>query len=235
MRLTIHQPEHAPWLGFFHKLVRADTFVVLDNVQFRKNYFQNRNKIKVSDGWRWITVPVRFSINTLIKDVEIAEDRRWKKKWLDSVHFSYRKSKYFEQYFEDISCLIKRDYGKLIDLNLSLIKSLCGFLLINNNFVLASDLGIETKSSKMILDICRKMKATSYLSGISGKEYLHLREFEKENITVIFQEFHHPVYEQLYGAFEPCMSILDLLFNHGAKSIDIINGMGVPVMEELFT
>ena len=246
MRVTIHQPEHIPWLGFFHKIIKADQIILLDNVQFRKNYYQNRNKIRTADGWTWITVPVKHDSETLIKDVTIASDKRWRKKWIDSIYFSYKKAKYFDNYSEGLIGIINDHSCNLTNLNTSLIKILCKFLKIEVDFVLASTLGVEgkgkgkgkdkgkDKGSDLILNICRKTDAKVYHSGISGKDYLKTEDFADNGIKVIFQEFHHPIYKQQYEPFVSCMSIIDLLFNHGDKSLNVINGIGVDVMEEVF-
>lgn len=234
MRVTIHQPEHMPWLGFFHKIAKVDKLVILNNVQFSKNYFQNRNKVRTPEGWTWLTVPVNRSIETLIKDVTIAYDQRWKKKWLDTIYYTYKKTPYFDRYFEGLSNLINEGWGKLSDLNIALLSFLSAFLNIRTEFVLASELNVNGNGSNLLLNICSALGADSYLSGISGKEYLDLKKFQNADIEVIFQEFQHPIYKQMHEPFIPCMSVIDLLFNHGDKSLDIINGIGVPVMKEVF-
>lgn len=234
MRITIHQPEHLPWLGFFHKIAQVEKLVILDNVQFSKNYFQNRNKVRTPNGWTWIKVPVNRSIETSIKDVTIANDPRWKKKWLDTIYYNYKKTPYFDRYFERLSNLINKKWEKLSDLNITLLRHLSTFLNIQTEFVLVSELNVNGTGSDLLLNICKNIGADSYLSGISGKDYLKLKDFEEEKIAVEFQEFHHPVYKQLYKPFIPCMSIIDLLFNYGEKSLDIINGVGVSVIEEVF-
>lgn len=234
MTITIHQPEHIPWMGFFHKIYRVDTFVILDNVQFSKNYFQNRNKIRTKDGWQWVTVPVAKTLETLIKDVTIVANLRWKDKWCDSIYFSCKKAKFFNNYFAQICSTVQKEYDKLSDLNIDLIKLLCKFLNIKTKILLASELKENGKASALLLNICKALDAKAYLSGVSGREYLNLEDFKREGINVIFQEFHHPIYKQLYEPFIPCMSVIDLLFNYGDKSLDIINGVGIPVMEEVF-
>ena len=234
MRVTVHQPEHIPWPGFFHKIARADVFVVLDNVQFRKNYFQNRNKIRTPDGWAWITVPVHHSLHTLLQDVQISADERWKKKWLDSLYHAYCKAPYFDEYFPGLKNIINEPISSLSALNLSLIRELCRLLGIKTRFVLASGLGASGQGSELILSLCKKVNAKVYLSGVSGKDYLKLDDFSSAGIQVEFQEFHHPIYRQMHLPFMPCMSIVDLLFNYGKESLQIINGVGIPVMEELF-
>lgn len=234
MIVTIHQPEHMPWLGFFDKVSGADLFVILDNVQFRKNYFQNRNRIKTADGSSWITVPVNRSIETLINEVRIADDAGWKRRWWNTVYLAYKRSRYFDMYAGGLEEALAIDTGLLSELNINLIKCLLRFMGISTRVMLASELGAQGKGSDMLLDICRKVGADGYLSGVSGKEYLKMDDFSKEGIDVSFQEFHHPIYRQLHEPFMPCMSAIDLLFNYGSASLEAIKGVGVPVMEEIF-
>jgi hypothetical protein len=234
MRITIHQPEHIPWLGFFSKIIQADACVILDNVQFSKNYFQNRNKIRTHNGWNWVTVPVTRNLNTLIRDVVIADDKRWKKKWWQSIELAYKKSLYAELYLDSIYLEISKDWEKLSDLNCSFIKLLLNHLGIKTRLFMASDINTYGKGSDLILDICKYFEADTYLSGISGTNYLNLNDFHRSGINVEFQEFHHPIYTQMHQPFIPCMSVIDLLFNHGPSSRDIIQGIGVAVIEDVF-
>lgn len=235
--MTIHQPEHMPWLGFFDKVRQADTLVILDNVQFEKNYFQNRNKIRTQNGWAWITVPIaKARHDILIHEVKIApgkkgEGRNWK-----LIGSAYRKAPYFEKYAEDIGKIYLSEWGKLSDLNITLINYLLKVLGIERDVVIASKLGIQLGKggTEVNLNICRELNADTYLSGISGKDYLDEERFNKEGIKVIYQEFYHPIYKQVYEPFIPCMSVIDLLFNHGDKSLDVLAGIGVERMDTLF-
>lgn len=232
--ITIHQPEHIPWLGFFNKISKADVCVLLDNVQFRKNYFQNRNRIRTVQGSSWVTVPSNYSSGTLIKDVTIANDSRWKKKWWDTILMAYSKSRYAETYLDRFRMEIDKDWTNLSSLNISLINIINKFLDINVQFVLASELQVEGKGSDLILNICKKLDTNIYISGISGKDYLKPDDFKKENINIEFQIFNHPIYKQLYEPFIPCMSAIDLLCNYGSDSLNIINGINTQVMNRIF-
>jgi hypothetical protein len=230
--VTIHQPEHLPWLGFFHKISQADLFVILDSVQFRKNYFQNRNKIRTANGWTWLTVPVKRNINTLIKDVEIDNNQNWRKKCWNSIYFAYKKAPFFSEYSNILEKIYKRDWINLRELNIQLIKQFLSFLSLEPKILKSSEMDVHGKGSKLILNICKKVDADTYISGIFGKEYLKLSDFKEAGIEVIFQEFHHPIYKQLYEPFISGMSIIDLLFNHGPDSLGTIRGRGVPVMDK---
>jgi hypothetical protein len=236
MIITIHQPEHAPWLGFFHKINLADTYLVLDNVQYRRRYFQNRNKIRTKDGWQWIIVPLEKESRDelLIKDARIANEGKWKKDNLQSISQNYSKAPFFNEWWDVFSTVYSKDYTFLIDLNMSILKACFTYLGMTKKIVFASDLKAEGSKGDLIFSLSKAAQAEKYISGVSGKEYLDLEKFRVQGIAVDFQEFHHPIYRQLHEPFLPCLSIIDLLFNYGPKSLSIINGVGVPVMEEIF-
>ncbi|MDD5108769.1 MAG: WbqC family protein [Candidatus Omnitrophica bacterium] len=237
MIVTIHQPEHLPWLGFFHKLNMAETYVVLDNVQYRRRYFQNRNKIRTKNGWKWIGISLikEARDNLLIKDVKIfKEDIEWRSDNLKTVHQSYSKAKYFDFFWPEFQKIYSSDYDHLIDLNIAFIKLILKKLGIVREVILASQLNVDGEKGDLIFNITKTLNAKTYVSGISGKDYLDMKKFSENGIKVIIQEFHHPVYSQLLTPFLPCMSVIDLLFNYGPGSLDIINGIGVPILEEVF-
>lgn len=224
-----------PWLGFFHKINMADVYVVLDNVKYKKLYFENRNKIRTNDGWRWITIPLRrHSDDTFIKDIFIHRDLKQKKKRLNIIWQCYNKAEYFEFYWSKFEAIYSKDYNLLLDLNLELINYFLKSLNIHTKIIFASDLDVTGTKSELNFNICKALGANTYISGISGRDYLDIQKFYNNGIEVVFQEFHHPIYKQLHEPFIPCMSVIDLLFNHGEKSLDIINGVGVPVMDKVF-
>ena len=216
--VTIHQPEHLPYLGFFSKCSRADTVVLLDNVAFEKNYFQNRNRIYGSQGYQWITVPV-VSGTSNISDVLIAPEfhQSVKRKNLERIRQAYSKAPYFREYFPDIEKLYGYEYTHLIDLNCSLLAHLFRVLGLSCRMAYASRLNVEGSKTDLLVDICQRTQADRYLSGPSGKDYL---ELEKFSMPVAFHEFAHPEYPQ-HGKrrFLPDMSIIDALFNIGPNGI----------------
>lgn len=237
MKIAIHQPEHLPWLGFFHKINMADIFVVLDNVQYRRRYFQNRNKIRTKSGELYITVPVvRANRDALlIKEVRIfRNDLKWKRKNIESIFNAYSKAKYFNDYADKIREIYLRDYELLINMNLEFIKYLMQVLRIKTEIILSSSLKVNGRKENLIMNICKELKADTYISGISGKNYLNTQDFKEAGIKLIYQEFHHPIYKQLYEPFLSCMSVIDLLFNYGDKSLSVMNGTDVAVMEKVF-
>lgn len=238
MVVTIHQPEHLPWLGFFDKIRQADVFVMLDHVQYRKNYFQNRNKIRAANGALWLTVPVLTKGNSEqpINEVQINNQGspRWREKCLASLIQHYRNTEfwsYHEQFFER---LYKTNWTRLVEINEAAIQYLLNAFSIDVKIVKSSEMNVEGQRVDLLLDICRRVGANTYLSGVSGKEYLDRKTFADAGVEVQFQEFHHPIYRQAYEPFLPCMSSIDLLLNYGPASLEVIAGHGVETMADVF-
>lgn len=224
-KISIHQPEHLPWLGFIHKVMSVDEFVLLDNVQFEKNYFQNRNKIRTNNGWQWLTVPIKkFKLGQKINEIEISYNQNWQSRNINGIRENYSKSRYFGEYFPEFEEIYQSKFKFLKDLNIELIKFLLKSLKINSKLHISSKLLNNTgeRGTSVILNISKKLKADIYLSGIFGKTYLNIPKFNQANIKVEFQNFKHPIYKQLYEPFIPEMSSIDLLFNYGPESLSII-------------
>lgn len=220
MVLTIHQPEHLPWLGFYNKMFTADKFVILDGVQFRKNYFQNRNQIMGTNGRQWLTVPVELSGNSSerICDIKIANlmNPKWKEKYLRTIEFSYKRHPFFNSIYSDFSKILLKNHVLLADLNYDIIQFFCDKLAIHPQFVKSSQLDAKGLKTDLILNICKEMNADTYVAGPSGRDYLNLIDFKEAGIKVVFNDFVHPVYNQKgEDEFIPYLSVLDLLMNVG--------------------
>ena len=220
--VSIHQPVYLPWLGFFKKIMVSDVFVFLDDVQYEKNGVQNRNKIRTNEGDIWLTVPVNVKSTTLLKDVKIDYSTNWQKKHSKSIYLNYSKTKFFDNYWNEFDEFYQKKFDRLMELNLEIIEFLMKKFNIKTEIVLSSELGISEKGSERILKICKSLDADSYLSGIGGKEYLKLDSFKNNNINVNFQNFQHPIYNQVYHPFYPNMSAIDLLYNEGDNSERIL-------------
>lgn len=226
MILAAHQPQFAPWLGFFDKLDRADVFVLLDNVQFKKNEWQNRNRIKGAGGAQWLTVPVSFRLGQRINEVAISHRQNWPRRQLASLRSCYGRAAHFEPVlarYEDLLC--GRRWEGISELNVALLGALTRCLRISTRVVLASELdGRHEDPDLRLIGLCRELQADTYLAGAGGRAYMNLERYRTAGIRVIFQEYHHPVYPQLFGGFEPALSVLDLLFNCGPRSLNVIRG-----------
>lgn len=227
-KVCIHQPEHLPWLGFLHKVISVDEFVFLDNVQYEKNYFQNRAKIRTREGWNYITVPVKkFHSTQKICEMEISYTNDWQLSNANKLILNYSKTNFFDDYYPDFEKCYTKKFLLLRDFNMVLINYLLEKYNIDTKIFLASDLIKNEnwgKGTEMLLNICKNRNADMYLSGQFGKNYLDLSKFEKENIRVEFQKFEYPVYKQKFEPFIPNMSSIDLLFNYGEDSLKILKG-----------
>lgn len=222
--ISIQQPEFLPWIGFFNKVVNVDEVVILDNVQFKKRYFENRIKIRNYSSWQWITVPVKTKGKYLqkISEVEIDNTKNWQENCLRTIELNYKKAPYFSRYFPAIEKLFKKRKKGLSEFNIDAIKALCKLLGLEANFYLASNLKTKGSGSQLILDICKRMKTKGYLSGKFGRDYLAEKDFRNNSVEVFYQNFKHPEYIQFHGKFIEGLSVIDLLFNEGDKSLQII-------------
>ncbi len=224
MILTAHQPVYLPWLGLFHKISLAETFVYFDQVQYLPKDWMNRNKIRTKDGSILLTVPVlRKGYRDLkTSEIEINNSINWQKKHLRSISLNYKKSPYFENYIPFFEDVYSRKWEFLGDLNEYMLKWFLDELGIKVNFLNAKNFKFQGEKSSLILNMCKKLDASTYIFGTLGKDYANVHEFEKNNIKLIFQDYNHPKYSQLYNEFVSHLSVIDLLFNHGPKSLEII-------------
>lgn len=227
MQVAIHQPEFLPWLGFFYKMALADKYVVFDHVQFKKRYFENRNRIvSPKKEISYISVPVKTKgrYTQSICDVEIDNTQRWKDKLLKKIQHFYSKAAYFKEYYEDLYSLINvKEYNYLLELNVAIISYFRRHIGISTPMVYSSEFDVDSyKGSDLILQLCILNKAKVYLCGISGRNYLNLKDFKDNNIKIQWMDYKSPAYSQLCEGFVPNMSTLDLLFNHGKNSLKIL-------------
>jgi hypothetical protein len=220
--VCIRQPGYLPYIGFFKKIQSSDIFIYLDDTKFVEHGWDNRNKIKIDKGSMWLTVPIKRDSMQLLKDVLIANNESWKVKHLKSIKINYTKSPFFNDYWNDFSDIFQKDWNKLIDLNLNLIEYFNQKLEIITKTIRSSELQINSSGTKRLIEICQNVGATTYLSGILGKEYLDENLFKDAGIKIIYENFIHPIYKQLGNDFLPNMSIIDLLFNEGPNSGEII-------------
>ncbi|MDI6757369.1 MAG: WbqC family protein [Endomicrobiia bacterium] len=224
MRVAVHQPQYIPWLGYFHKMASCDLFVFLDDVQYKKREFQNRNKIRAPDGSLWLTVPVvtKGLYEQKISNVEIDNSRGWRAEHLKSIETNYARAPYAARYLEYFENLYNTPHRRLSDLNLETIRFIAGEFGVKTPSRFASEFGLVSASTRRIVDICLKLGADEYLSGAGGRDYLDEKLFEENGIRLVYQEFVHPVYHQVFGGFEPYMSAIDIIFNEGAHARDYI-------------
>ena len=221
MRITaIHQPDFIPYLGFFHRLVLADYFIVLDHVQFVKsnNSWTHRDKIKTRNGAKWLTISVeKPNRSTAINQVKLSNQTKWRNDHINLIRENYRNSLYFKEVFPDIVQLYSQKTDSLISFNFTLLEWVMKVLNIKINIVFSSRLNPSGQKNDLLVDLLNKINSTHYLSGIGAKNYFNPLPFKKNNIEVIWQKFSPPRYTQINGDFIENLSIIDLLFNCGQK------------------
>ena len=225
MVVSIHQPNYIPWLGFFNKILLSDTYVVFDDVQFpRGKDYANRNQIKTNNGKMWLTVPVIGKSDLKPwNQIEINKNG-WVNKHLSNIESFYKKTPYFNEYYPEIKNIYLKDHNLLIDLTLDLIKHFLKILDKEVKIVLSSDIKTDLKGLDKILYILKNLNATKYISGDGdgSKRYIDEKLFSNQGIELVWQNYKHPIYKQQFNEFIPYMSILDLLFNEGPNSKNII-------------
>lgn len=218
--VAIHQPAYLPWLGYLARIAACDAFVFLDTVQFEKNSFTNRNRIKTANGPQWLTVPVLGHGHTTKPMNELAIDNRqdWRKKHLRSVEQNYSRAPWFKQNFSRLAKLYSEPTDRLADLCFSQLQFWLAEFEITTPVVRASSLPVTGQKSGLVLALCEHLGASRYLSGPMGRDYLELGEFARRGIAVDFDEFVHPAYPQLYGDFVPALSVVDYWMNCGREA-----------------
>jgi hypothetical protein len=226
MKLAVHQPQYLPWSGYFHKLAQCGTFVFLDNVQYKKREFQNRNKILTSTGPLWLTVPVKTKgkYTQLLNEVEIDNSENWRKDHFESLRSNYAKAPFFKEHEAFFASVYAKEWVRLVDLNVFIILYIISYLEIPVKVLFASALATEGVKTGRLISLCKKTDASVYLSGRGAKVYLEETKFQEAGIVLEYQNYEPSVYPQLVPGFVPYLSVIDLLFNKGKDSIFIIKG-----------
>lgn len=219
MRVAIHQPQFLPWLGYLDKVDRADLFVLLDSVQFKKNEWQNRNRIRTAQGWQWVTVPVLHHFGQRIAEVRINEKTGWRAKHLRALELHYARAAHREPVLRGLRALYDRPWDRLADLNIAVLRWLLGEFGITTPLRLSSEMNLPEEPTERLVAICRTVGATRYLAGAGSSAYMDFGKFEAAGIPVDMQEFRHPVYRQCYEPFVPGLSAIDLLLTCGGQSL----------------
>lgn len=224
MVIAIIQPNFLPWLGYFEQMARADLFVYLDDVQYTRKDWRNRNRLKSPTGVKVVTVPVKKheAFRTLINEIRIA-DQPWRCKLLQQMESWYGDAKYWNKVFPLLQEVIEKDWEFMVDLNYALNKTIAGMLNITTPCRLSSDIPDKAADkNQKIIDICRHHGATILYDGQSAKNFLDIDLFNKHGVKVVLQDYFHTPYLQLWGDFVSHLSAVDLLMNCGDDSREIL-------------
>jgi hypothetical protein len=224
MILTAHQPTYLPWLGTFHKILLADMFCFFDISQYQKKEWDNRNKIYTHNGELMLSVPTKSQkhFEKTIGEIEVNNETNWAEKQYKSIFLNYKNHPFFENhkpFLEDM--YLNHRWNKLVDLNVYFFKYVLKLLDQNIPIVIASNYDFQGQKSDLVLDMCQKLGASTYIFGGEGKNYADKASFNDANIDLIFQEYNHPLYMQYRNKkkFISHLSILDLIMNYDKKDV----------------
>jgi hypothetical protein len=218
--VAAHQPNFAPWLGFFDKMLHADVLVLLDSVQFTKRGYQNRTRIKSSSGPHWLTVPVvtKGRYDQMTCDVEIDETADWRRVHMRTLRSALAKAPHSDALFECLEPVYAQSgRRRLVEVTTELIGEIVKRLEIPTRLVTLSDLDCEGSGSRLMLNLTRAVGGDVYLSGTTGRTYLEPDMFDEAGVELRYHEFVPFEYPQLHGPFVPGLSCLDYLANVGFR------------------
>ena len=182
--MSAHQPAYLPWLGYFDKIKRSDIFIFLDTVQYEKNSYTNRNKIKTQNGSLWLSIPVVKTnhFDKIMTEMPIDNKSNWQRKHLNSIQMSYSKAIHFKELFPQLQELYKKNYDNIVDITWEHLMFWLKVLNINTKIIKSSSLNITSKKSDLVYDLCTAVGADYYISGALGKDYLEVEKFKRAHI-----------------------------------------------------
>jgi len=235
MKAVVLQPMYLPWMGYFGMIDQADTFVFYDDVQFSRDSWQQRNKIKVpesSGGTKWLKVPVVENFGQEIQEVRINNSQDWSTEhWSllkqaygsDPIPFGPDEAAYFNEYRDLFNYIYTNNWDYLRELNIELIKKITDKLNLSKpEYIFSSELNTDGSGTKKLINVLDCIGADEYISGPGAKDYLDTNKMCKNNIELYWHDFTHPEYQQLYNGFISHLSIVDVMFNVGHKTTELI-------------
>ncbi len=222
MRVAIHQPNYAPWCGFFAKMHACNVFVFYDNAQMTKNSYINRCLINNQCRQAWLSVPVRFNLGDKINQVIIA-DERWKNKHIQTIRSVYGRTPFFKEVFGLIEPIYLNAGDSLALTNMNIIREIANYLGLSCRFELSSSFSSDKTSDDRLIDICHELGAVTYISGKGGDNYQDHFKFKMAGINLEVKTYKPIPYDQKTDLFMPGLSIMDALFNLGKSTINLMN------------
>jgi WbqC-like protein family len=230
VRLAAVQSNYIPWKGYFDVINQVDEFVFLDEVQYTRRDWRNRNKVKVHGSVQWLTIPVEVKgrYHQRIDETRIADDA-WATKHFETLVHAYRRAPYFDETVGLLEPLYRRhaDTEMLTDVNTDFIAAICGHLGIRTRLSRSTDHATSDERSARLLDLCRALGANEYLSGPAAREYLDVKSFAAAGVRVLWADYSgYPEYPQLGGEFEHGVSVVDLIFNTGPTAREHMKSFG---------
>ena len=223
MRVAAIQSSFIPWSGYFDFIASVDLFVIYDDVQYSSGSWRNRNRIKTISGTNWLTVPVkRKNLNQKIVDVEIDYSRPWQRKHSGAWSESYHSAPHFVAAMGLLEKYLTEPYETISQLNVSLIHRLCDYLGLTTPLIHSSNLDLQGHKTDRLIDLLKKLNATTYLSGPSADAYLEKEAFLRNDIQLEYKSYDYAPYPQLLGGFIGEVTVLDLIANCGPDAQQLI-------------
>jgi hypothetical protein len=219
MKVSILQSNYIPWKGYFDIIAKSDVFIIYDEVQFTRRDWRNRNLIKTKEGLKWLTIPViQDNYYQKIFNTKVLPSN-WVKKHKSTLQTNYGKSPYFKDYKDFIFEIYDTPHESLNEINKAFIEKICKILEIKTKIIDSRELNLEGDKNQRLIDACKKLNATKYISGPAAKEYIDEKLFNENNLEIIWMDYsNYKEYKQLYPPFEHCVSVLDLIFNEGPNA-----------------
>jgi hypothetical protein len=236
MRLGALQPGYLPWLGFFDQIVRCDAFILYDDLPYAKDSWRNRNRIRTPQGWCWLTVPVvnKEMSHKTIREIEVSAHGNWRRDHWRTIKTYYARAPYYQAHEAFFAHLYEKVWRYLVDLDLEITFYLLRELQLGTKILRSSEAGLEAEHLRTkqagkdptgrVAFLCSRLGADRFLEGALGRDFMEPARLEPFGITLEFHAYQHPYYQQLFGGFIPYLSVIDLLFNHGPDSLDILTG-----------
>jgi len=240
MIVAAHQPHYMPWLGYLDKIARADLFVVMDDLQFEAQNFQNRQRIKLGGGAAWLTVPVhrgqtdRICDKTIISSSNPRHD--WPRRHWETLRINYGRAPFFSDHADELHDVYTRRWENLVDLDRHMLTLAMRWLDIRTPIVSSSQLMLSGHKTARILDMCTKLRAKTYYTGAGGStDYLDVDQLARAGVAVEWQRFVHPTYQQRHprAGFSSHLGFLDLVLNCGPASRELLLGPAVEQIREV--
>jgi len=220
---AILQSNYIPWRGYFDLIRRVDVFVLYDCVQYTKDDWRNRNRIKTPAGSRWLTIPVATSgrFGQTVDQVEVATEA-WVERHIATIRDNYDGAAGWEAQGAWLVETLREAARsrRLSQINEWLLRRICDRLGIDSAKIVRSERIIPSaelmprERTSRLVDLCRALEVTEYFSGPAARAYLDESRFGAAGLALTWMAYpDYPVYPQRFGAFEPRLSIIDLLLN----------------------
>jgi hypothetical protein len=225
-KIVVSQPFFFPWVGLFEQIRLADVYVHYDDVQFAKRSFVNRTRIKTDQGLKWLTVPLsNYSQGLKINELQENKEINWRRQHLMVLSHTYARAPYKKDMLDLVEKVFFGPYSTVCELSVASINEVCSYYNIANpaEFLFSSQLNIGGRSTQRLLDIVQKLDGDVYITGHGARNYFDHDLFERNNIRVEYMDYQRTPYPQLYGDFNPYVSVLDLIANAGKDGVKWIH------------